>query len=74
MRIMNMKIAMILLLIIGIMAVISGCVRYPGPEPEPPETDYQLEITVEVAGNINSGLEDDGIYYIGINPEGNTKY
>jgi len=74
MRIMNMKIVMILLLIIGIIAVVSGCVRYPpGPEPEPPETDYQLEITVEVAGNINSGLEDDGVYYIGINPEGDTE-
>ena len=73
MRIINLKRAIIILLMIGILAVVSGCVRYPTPEPEPPETDYQLEITVEVAGNINSGLEDDGVYYIGINPEGNTK-
>jgi len=73
MRIVSIKRVIIILLTIGIMAVISGCVRYPGPEPEPPETDYQLEITVEVAGNINSGLADEGVYYIGINPEGNTK-
>ena len=73
MRIMNMKIVMILLLIIGIIAVISGCVRYREPEPEPSEPDYQLEITVEVAGNINSGLDDEGVYYIGINPEGDTE-
>ena len=73
MRIINLKRAIIILLMIGILAVVAGCARWPyepGPEPG---TDYQLEITVEVAGNINSGLEDDGIYYIGINPEGNTK-
>jgi len=72
MGIMNIKRTIILLLTIGIIAGVSGCVRYPGPQPEPPKPDYQLEITVEVAGNINSGLEDDGVYYIGINPEGNT--
>ena len=62
MKIINVKRAIIILLIIGIAAVISGCVRYPGePEPEPGEPEYQLEITVEVAGEINT---DDGIYYI----------
>ena len=61
MRIMNVKRAIILLLVMGIMVIISGCARWPdGPEPEP-ETEYQLEITVEVAGEINSY---SGIYYI----------
>ena len=46
---------------IGIISVVSGCARWPyGPEPEP-GTEYQLEITVEVAREINT---DEGIYYI----------
>lgn len=61
MKIMNMKRAIILLLTIGIIALVSGCVRYPVPEPIPPEPEYQLEMTVEVAGEINV---DEGIYYI----------
>jgi len=73
MRIINLKRAIIILLIIGIIVVVSGCARWPEPEPEPPEAEYQLEITVEVAGNINSGLDDDGIYYIGLNPDGDTE-
>ena len=70
MRIINVKRAMIVLLMIGIIAGVVGCARWPyGPEPEP-GTDYQLEITVEVAGEINP---DDGIYYIGINPFGDSE-
>jgi hypothetical protein len=39
-------------------------VRYPdGSEGEPEETNYQLKITVEVAGEINTNT-DEGIYYI----------
>lgn len=69
MRIMNVKRAIIFLLMVGVIAVVAGCVRWPeGPEPEPGETEYQLEITVEVAGEINS---DDGIYYIGLDADGN---
>ncbi len=61
MRIMNVIRAIIILLIIGIMAIVSGCARWPyGPEPGP-ETEYQIEITVEIAGEINSF---NGIYYI----------
>jgi len=61
MRIINVKKVIIILLMIGIMVIISGCARWPyGPEPEP-GTEYQLEITVEVAGEINT---DEGIYYI----------
>jgi len=62
MGIMNVKKrAIIFLLAIGLMVIVTGCARWPeGPEPEP-ETDYQLEITVEVAGEINSY---SGIYYI----------
>ena len=61
MRIMNLKRVIIILLMIGIVAVAAGCARWPyGPEPEP-GTEYQLAITVEVAGEINT---DKGIYYI----------
>jgi len=61
MRIINLKRAIIVLLMMGIIAGVSGCARWPyGPEPEP-GTEYQLEITVEVKGEINT---DEGIYYI----------
>ena len=57
----NLKRAIIILLMIGIIAGVSGCARWPdGPEPEP-GTEYQLEIIVEIAGEINT---DEGIYYI----------
>jgi len=71
MRIMNVKKrAVIVLLIIGIVAVVSGCARWPdGPGPGPGETEYQLEITVEVAGQINSY---EGIYYIVMDADGNS--
>jgi hypothetical protein len=70
MGIMNVKKeAIIILLIIGIMVVVSGCARWPyGPEPGP-GTEYQLEITVEVAGEINSY---EGIYYIVLDADGNS--
>lgn len=58
MRIMNVKRAIIILLIIGIMVVVAGCVR---GGIEPGEAVYQLKITVEVEGEINI---DEGIYYI----------
>ena len=74
MRIMNLKRVIIILLMIGIIAGVVGCARWPyGPEPEPPDPEYQLEITVEVKGNISSGLDNDGIYYIGINPFGDSE-
>ena len=61
MMIINLKRVIIILLMIGIIAGVSGCARWPeGPEPEP-GTEYQLEIIVEVAGEINT---DEGIYYI----------
>ena len=50
------------LIIFSIILFVSGCARWPdGPGPEPGETDYQLKITVEVKGEINT---DEGIYYI----------
>jgi len=58
---MNVKRTIFFLVVIGIMVVVAGCARWPeGPEPEP-ETEYQLKITVEVTGEINSY---SGIYYI----------
>lgn len=61
MGIMKVRRAIIIFLMIGIMALVGGCARWPhGPEPEP-GTDYQLKITIEVAGEINSY---SGIYYI----------
>lgn len=69
MRITNIKRAMIFLLIIGIIIVVSGCVRYPGPEPEPSEPEYQLQITVQVLGELNV---NDGTYYIVLDNNGNS--
>ena len=69
MRIISMKRAIIILLIIGILTVIAGCARWPdGPGPGP-GTEYQLEITVEVAGEINV---NEGIYYIVLDADGNS--
>jgi len=66
----NLKRAIIILLMIGIMVIISGCARWPdGPGPGPGETEYQLEITVEVSGIIDS---NNGIYYIVIDADGNS--
>ncbi len=72
MRIMNVKRAIIFLLAIGLMVVVTGCARWPGepgPEPGPGETEYQLEINVEVAGIIDSS---EGMYYIVIDADGNS--
>jgi len=69
MRIINLKRAIIVLLMIGVMAVVSGCARWPyepGPEPG---TEYQLQITVQVLGELNV---DDGIYYIVLDNNGNS--
>jgi len=69
MRTMKAKEAIIIFLIIGALTVVAGCVRWPyepGPEPG---TEYQLEITVEVAGIINSS---DGMYYIVMDADGNS--
>ncbi len=50
------------------MVSVGGCVRWPDePGPEPGEPEYQLEITVEVVGEINT---DKGIYYIVLNADG----
>ena len=70
MGIMNLKKAIIILLVIGVMAVVTGCVRWPeGPGPGPGETEYQLEITVEVEGIIDSS---NGIYYIVMDADENS--
>ncbi len=72
MRIINVKRAIIILLAIGLMVVVTGCARWPGepgPEPGPGETEYQLEINVEVAGIIDSS---DGMYYIVMDADGNS--
>jgi len=68
MRIMKVKRAIILFLIIGVLTVVAGCARWPeGPEPGP-GTEYQLQITVQVLGEINV---NDGIYYIVLDNNGN---
>lgn len=69
MRMMNLKKIIIFLLAIGVMAIVTGCARWPdGPGPVP-GTEYQLEITVEVAGIINSS---GGMYYIVMDADGNS--
>jgi len=56
----TIKLGLCLLVIVGIIAIFSGCARGPiGPG----ETNYQLKITVEVAGKINTTF-NEGIYYI----------
>jgi hypothetical protein len=68
MRIMNVKRAIIILLMIGVMAVVSGCVRYPdGHNGNGGTENYQLQITVEVKGVINTS---EGIYYIVLDADG----
>jgi len=69
MRTMKAKEAIIIFLIIGVLTVVAGCARWPyepGPEPG---TEYQLEITVEVDGIINSS---NGLYYIVMDADGNS--
>ena len=69
MRIMKVKRAIIILLMVGILAVVSGCARWPdGPGPGPGAV-YQLQITVQVLGEINV---NDGIYYIVMDNNGNS--
>jgi hypothetical protein len=70
MRNIDIKKIKIFLIAIGVMAIVTGCARWPdGPGPGPGETDYQLEITVEVSGLINSS---DGMYYIVMDADGNS--
>ena len=71
MRTISIKRVIIILLVIGIILVASGCARWPdgpGPGPEPGETEYQLQITVQVLGELNVS---DGIYYIVLDNNGN---
>ena len=70
MRIMKVKRAIIILLMIGIMVIISGCARWPnGPNGNGGTENYQLQITVEVKGVINTS---EGIYYIVLDADGNS--
>jgi hypothetical protein len=70
MEIINVKKAIIIFLLIGALTVVSGCARWPEePGPEPGETEYQLEITLEVEGIIDSS---NGIYYIVMDADGNS--
>ena len=62
------RIVWLLLIMLGVMVVVSGCARWPEPEPGPDEPEYQLKITVEVKGEINN---DEGIYYIVLDADGN---
>ena len=69
MRIINLKKrAIIILLMIGIMVIISGCARWHnGPNGNGGTENYQLQITVEVKGVINTS---EGIYYIVLDADG----
>ena len=57
------------LLIIISLFILSGCARWPYDPPGPGETEYQLKITVEVAGEVNA---EDGLYYIVLDADGNS--
>jgi len=70
MGILNLKRVIVILLVVGTLIGPSGCARWPyGPEPGPGDTEYQLDITIEVSGVINS---NDGIYYIVMDADGNS--
>ena len=63
------KIIWSLLILLGIVVAISGCARWPY-EPGPGTgTKYQLQITVQVLGEINI---NDGMYYIILDNNGNS--
>jgi len=63
------RIIWLLLIVLGLMIGVGGCARLPnGPEPPPGEPKYQLKITVEVKGEINTFK---GIYYIALDTDGN---
>jgi len=58
-------------LIILMIIATAGCVRYPnGPGPGPGDPEYQLKITVQVYGEINTD-GNEGIYYIVLDNNGN---
>jgi len=62
----------LLLIVLAVTLLSTGCARWPGepgPEPEPGETEYQLQITVQVLGELNV---NDGIYYIVLDNNGNS--
>jgi len=70
MRTMKVKRAIIFLLAIGLMVVVTGCARWPdGPNGNGGTENYQLQITVEVKGVINTS---EGIYYIVMDADGNS--
>jgi hypothetical protein len=59
----------LLLIVIAVTLLSTGCARWPyGPEPGP-GTEYQLKITVQVLGELNV---NDGIYYIVLDNNGNS--
>jgi hypothetical protein len=58
------------LIIFSIILFVSGCARWPdGSGPGPVGTNYQLKITVEVKGEINTY---EGIYYIVLDADGDS--
>ena len=62
----------LLLIVLAVTLLSTGCARWPGepgPEPEPGGTEYQLQITVQVLGELNV---NDGIYYIVLDNNGNS--
>jgi len=59
----------LLLIVIAVTLLSTGCARWPhGTEPGP-GTEYQLKITVQVLGELNV---NDGIYYIVLDNNGNS--
>jgi len=63
------KIIWSLLILLGIVIAISGCARWTDEPEEPGEAKYQLVVTVEVKGRINSSK---GIYYIVMDTDGDS--
>ncbi len=60
-----------ILIILGIVLLTGGCARWPDGSDEPGETQYQVQITVQVQGQVSSDL-NKGKYYIVLDTDENT--
>jgi len=59
----EMKISWKYLIILGLVLLVGGCARWPDGPDGPGETQYQVQITVQVQGQINSD-SSEGKYYL----------
>ncbi|GAB4117611.1 MAG: hypothetical protein Kow00103_14450 [Candidatus Caldatribacteriota bacterium] len=61
----------LIFIILGIVLLTGGCARWPDGPDGPGETQYQVQITVQVQGQVSSDL-NKGKYYIVLDTDENT--